>query len=116
MKIPPSATLTGTAGKGSGQTANRPQHLGFYDSAVLGSSHAPVGARRTLTFDESATDNTNGGGRIAVVLLGGPVKTAYQSSNMYQFQSLLRFSLQSLGVSTYPNGAANAPDMNEFLK
>lgn len=69
-----------------------------------------------LTFDESATDNTLGGGHIPVVILGGPVKTAYQSNNTYQFPSLLQFSLQSLGVSTYPGGAASAAPMTEFLK
>ena len=69
-----------------------------------------------LTFDESATDITMGGGHIAFVLLGGPVKTAYQSSNTYQFPSLLRFSLQSLGVNTYPAAAASAAPMTEFLK
>lgn len=70
-----------------------------------------------LTFDESATDNTLGGGHVATVLLGGPVKTAYTSTNTYQFPSLLQFSLQSLGVTSYPNSAvSNAPAMTEFLK
>jgi len=70
-----------------------------------------------LTFDESATDNTFGGGHIAVVILGGPVKTAYVSTNTYQFQSLLQFTLQSLGVNSYPTSAvSNAAPMTEFLK
>jgi len=69
-----------------------------------------------LTFDESETDDTMGGGHIPVAILGGPVKTAYQSNDTYQFPSLLRFSLQSLGVNTYPGAAANAAPMTEFLK
>ena len=69
-----------------------------------------------LTFDESANDNTLGGGHVATVLLGGPVKTAYQSSNTYQFPSLLRFSLQSLGVNSYPGTASSAAPMSEFLQ
>ena len=69
-----------------------------------------------ITFDESANDNTLGGGRIAVVFVGGPVKNNFQSTNTYQFPSLLRFTLKTLGVTAYPGAAAQAPDMNEFLK
>ena len=69
-----------------------------------------------VTFDESATDITNGGGHIPVIVAGGPIKTKYQSTTTYQFQSLLRFSLQSLGQNTYPGLANVATPMNEFLK
>jgi acid phosphatase len=69
-----------------------------------------------VTFDESESDNTNGGGRIPVIIAGGPVKASYQSSTMYQFPSLLRFSLQSLGQATYPGAASSAVPMTEFLK
>jgi len=70
-----------------------------------------------VTYDEAAvSDTTNGGGHIAVVIAGGPVKTGYQSASMYQFPSLLRFSLESLGVSSYPGAASSAADMDEFLK
>jgi acid phosphatase len=69
-----------------------------------------------LTFDESADDNTMGGGRIPVVVIGGPVKSGYQSTATYQFQSLLRFSLESLGLHTFPGDAQNAAGMSEFLK
>lgn len=69
-----------------------------------------------ITFDEAATDATMGGGHIPVIIAGGPVKTNYQSSATYQFQSLLRFSLQSLGVTNYPGAAASAAPMTEFLK
>ncbi len=69
-----------------------------------------------ITFDEAATDSTNGGGHIPVIIAGGPIKTKYQSSSTYQFQSLLRFSLQSIGVTNYPGGASSAAPMTEFLK
>jgi acid phosphatase len=69
-----------------------------------------------VTFDEALTDSTNGGGKIATVFAGPLVKAGYQSTTMYKEESLLRFSLESLGVTTFPNGAANAPSMNEFLK
>jgi hypothetical protein len=69
-----------------------------------------------VTFDESNTDNTNGGGRIAAVFAGPLIKSGFQSTTMYQFPSLLRFSLESLGVTSLPNQAASAPSMGEFLK
>jgi acid phosphatase len=69
-----------------------------------------------ITFDESANDNTMGGGRIAVVFVGGLVKSDFQSTTIYQFPSLLRFTLKTLGVTTYPGAAAQAADMDEFLK
>ena len=69
-----------------------------------------------VTFDESATDNTNGGGHIAVILAGGPIKTQYQSTATYQIESLLRFSLNSLGQTKYPGLADSAAPMTEFLK
>jgi acid phosphatase len=69
-----------------------------------------------VTFDESATDNTNGGGRVATILAGSRVKSGFQSSATYQFPSLLRFTLKALGVTTYPGLAAQADDMDEFLK
>lgn len=69
-----------------------------------------------VTFDEANTDNTNGGGRVATVFAGPLVKSGYQSTTQYQFQSLLRFSLESLGVNSFPNQAASAPAMTEFLK
>lgn len=69
-----------------------------------------------VTFDESATDSTNGGGHIPVIIAGGPIKTQYQSTATYQFQNLLQFSLQSLGQTTYPGIANGAAPMTEFLK
>lgn len=69
-----------------------------------------------ITFDESANDNTLGGGRIATVFAGGPIKNNFQSGTQYQFPSLLRFTLKALGITTYPGAAAGAPDMDEFLQ
>jgi phosphatidylinositol-3-phosphatase len=98
-------------------------HLSAIDSwlqsnvaPLLGSSAFAGSGILIITFDESASDNTFGGGRIATVLVGGKVKSGFQSTTMYQFPSLLRFSLKLLGVTAYPGQAAQAPDMDEFLK
>jgi phosphatidylinositol-3-phosphatase len=70
-----------------------------------------------VAYDEAAvSDRTNGGGHIPVIIAGGPIKTAYQSTSTYQFQSLLRFSLTALGVNSYPGASSSAADMTEFLK
>ncbi|HWR13667.1 MAG TPA: alkaline phosphatase family protein [Terriglobales bacterium] len=69
-----------------------------------------------LTLDESATDDTRGGGRIPTILMGAGIKTNFQSSNVYQHDSLLRFSLEAIGVNGAPGQGANAPGMGEFLQ
>ncbi|HXQ78009.1 MAG TPA: alkaline phosphatase family protein, partial [Gemmatimonadaceae bacterium] len=69
-----------------------------------------------ITFDESAGDNTNGGGRVATILIGAHVKQQFSSTTTYQHQSLLRLALQALGVGTFPGASANAPGMGEFFQ
>lgn len=69
-----------------------------------------------VTFDESANDNTHGGGRVATVLLGTNVKAGYKAIGFYQHESLLRLMLQALGVTTLPNGSATAASMDEVWK
>ena len=68
-----------------------------------------------VTFDESAIDNTNGGGKIAVVIAGGNIKTGFQSTTKYQFENLLRFTMDRLGVPS-PGTGASAANMSEFVK
>jgi len=68
-----------------------------------------------VTFDESSGDNTHGGGRVTLVMIGPKVKRGFQSTTLYQEPSLLRFTLKTLGITVYPNAAATAPDMDEFL-
>jgi len=68
-----------------------------------------------ILFDEAGGDNTHGGGRIAWVSVSAKSKSGYQSTTLYQHASTMRLSLTALGVTTLPNGAATAPDMNEFF-
>ena len=69
-----------------------------------------------VTFDESAIDNTNGGGKIAVVIAGGNIKTGFQSTTKYQFENLLRFTMDRLGVQRRQGQGASAANMSEFVK
>lgn len=108
---------------GGGSACSLSDRLGAIDNflkndmaPLLGSSSAMANTVVIITFDESATDATMGGGHIPVIVAGGPVKTGFKSTNTYQLQSILRFSLQSLGQTNYPGLASGASDMNEFLK
>jgi phosphatidylinositol-3-phosphatase len=68
------------------------------------------------TWDESETsDLTNGGGHIATILVGSPVRKGYQSTTFYQHESTLRLTMELLGISDLPGAAAGAPDMAEFF-
>ncbi|HLH08671.1 MAG TPA: alkaline phosphatase family protein [Terriglobales bacterium] len=70
-----------------------------------------------ITFDESADDMTNGGGRVATVLLGTHVRPGYVgNTTQYDHRSLLSLTMRALGVPTIPNGASSAPQMTEFFQ
>ena len=69
-----------------------------------------------IVFDESRAESRHGGGRIPCVIVSPKAKRGYQSTTLYQHQSLLRLSLRALGVTTFPNAAAAAPDMDEFFE
>jgi phosphatidylinositol-3-phosphatase len=69
-----------------------------------------------ITFDESAGDDTNGGGKVVTLLLGPRVRVGFQSTTQYAHQSLLRLSLSALGINTFPGQAATAPAMDEFFQ
>ena len=82
---------------------------------LIGSAQFQRDGLLIIVFDESASDNTNGGGRIAWVVVSATAKRGYQSTTHYQHASTLRLSLSALGVTTFPNQAAGAPDMSEFF-
>jgi hypothetical protein len=69
-----------------------------------------------ITFDESINSDTeNGGGHIITVVISPKAKQGFQSSTLYQHQSLLRTVDEALGVTTHPGAAATAPNMSEFF-
>ena len=69
-----------------------------------------------IVFDEAETSDTaNGGGHVAAVLVSPQLKAAYKSTALYQHQSLERFTMEVLGVTTIPGAGATAPDMSEFF-
>src|SRR5882762_8602685 len=69
-----------------------------------------------VVCDESENDNTHGGGRIPALIISPAFsRVAYQSTTLYQHQSLLRLTLEGLGIKTLPGAAATAPAMWEFF-
>jgi len=69
-----------------------------------------------IVFDEADTlDFTGGGGHVAAVIVSPLGKRGYKSIAFYQHQSVLRLTLEGLGVTKLPGNAATAPAMWEFF-
>lgn len=76
-----------------------------------------------ITWDEGAlTDTSNGlggsgGGHVATILLGAGIKAGYQqqTANVYDHASLLRLTMDSLGLTTQLP-ISNATPMSEFFR
>jgi len=81
-----------------------------------------------ITFDEGCNrrgrddprlgpkQRTGGGGRIATILVGAHLPAGgCVSDTVYHHESVLRLSLEALGIAELPPGAASAPAMGEFF-
>jgi hypothetical protein len=69
-----------------------------------------------ILFDEADTvDFTAGGGHVAAIIVSPLGKRGYKSVAFYQHQSVLRLTLEGLGVTKLPGEAATAPAMWEFF-
>jgi acid phosphatase len=68
-----------------------------------------------LWWDEgNASDTSNGGGRIAVVLVGPLIKPGFRSTTFYRHQNLLRTICEGLGIVS-PGASSSAASMAEFF-
>lgn len=69
-----------------------------------------------IVFDEADTlDFTAGGGHVVAVIVSPLAKRGYKSIAFYQHQSVLRLTLEGLGITKLPGEAATAPVMWEFF-
>ena len=69
-----------------------------------------------IVFDEANNlDVTSGGGHVAAVIVSPFSKSGYKSIAFYQHQSVLRLTLEGLGITKLPGDAATAPAMWEFF-
>jgi hypothetical protein len=69
-----------------------------------------------IVFDESDVDPANGGGKVAMVMAGSHVKTAFKSTTLFQHQSTLQLVMDLLRVADHPGNSATAPTMQEFFQ
>jgi acid phosphatase len=70
-----------------------------------------------VVWDEAnESDTSNGGGHIAMLLLGTRVKAGLQSGTFLQHPSVLRFTLQALGVNSFPGNASSATELGGFFQ
>lgn len=83
---------------------------------LLSSSQFEKEGLLVIVFDEAATsDSTNGGGHVAMLVVGPGVKPSYRSSTFFQHQNTLRLLVKSTGAAAAPGSSAAANDMSEFL-
>ena len=68
-----------------------------------------------IVFDESDSDDTNGGGRIIWTAISSKAKRGFTSNVLYQHENTLRLMAEGLGVTTFPGAAATASNMGEFF-
>lgn len=83
---------------------------------LLESSQFQQSGLLLITTDEARMDDTDGGGRVATVIVGTGVKRGYAGTGLYDHRSLLSLSLKALGITTIPNDAGAANQMNEFFE
>jgi phosphatidylinositol-3-phosphatase len=83
---------------------------------LIASSAFQASGLLIITFDEGdQSDTSNGGGRVATVIVSTKAKKNYVSQAVFQHQSVLRLMLAASGLKTFPGEAATAPDMKEFF-
>ncbi len=69
-----------------------------------------------IVFDEANTlDFTSGGGHVAAVIASPLAKRGYKSIAFYQHQSVLRLTLEGLGVTQLPGKAPQHQPCGSFL-
>ena len=84
---------------------------------LVKSSDFQNGGLLIIVFDESGSDNTHGGGKVAWIAVSPEFsKAGYQSTTLYQHQNTLRLMMEGLGLTTYPGKAKKASNMSEFFK
>ena len=70
-----------------------------------------------IVFDQSDdTDQTNGGGHVAAIVVSPKVKAAgYRGRAFFQHQSVLKLMASALGLTHYPGTSAFVSDMRQFF-
>ena len=91
------------------------QFLQYQIAPLLNSAQFQKDGLLVIWWDEGYQgDTANGGGQVAMTLVGPSVKRGYKSSSFYQHQSLLRTISEALGSAPMAD-AVSAPSMAEFF-
>ena len=100
-----------------GTLAAADQWLNTNIAPLIASSAIQDGGLLIIVFDESADDNTHGGGRIAWVAMSPKFSIKkHQSTTLYQHENTLRLMLEGLGLTKFPGKAATSNNMSEFFR
>lgn len=68
-----------------------------------------------IWWDEgNASDTANGGGKVAVTLVGPTIKQGYRSTTMYRHENVLRTIAEGLGLG-FPGASVYVQSMGEFF-
>jgi phospholipase C len=105
--------LTNDAHNGTLQQADAFLHT--HIAPLLSNSAFKKDGILIIVFDESASDNTHGGGRVAAVVVGPKVIPKVRSAVLYQHQNLLRTICEAVGLTTFPRAAATAKPMKDLF-
>lgn len=82
---------------------------------LLSSSQFQQDGLLVIWWDEgNAADTSNGGGRVAVVLVGPMIKPGFQSTTFYRHENLLRTICEGLGLG-FPGASIYVAGMGEFF-
>src|SRR5262249_32008292 len=82
---------------------------------LLSNPHFPQDGLLVVWWGEgNAADTANGGGPIAVTLVGPTIKTGFRSTTFYRHENLLRTVCEGLGLG-FPGASIYVPSMGEFF-
>jgi phosphatidylinositol-3-phosphatase len=91
------------------------QFLQYHVAPVLNSPQFQKDGLLVVWWDEgTASDTANGGGHVAIALVGPVVKRGYRSSTFFRHQNLLRTIAEGLRTG-YPGSSATTGSMAEFF-
>ncbi|MFB3916337.1 MAG: alkaline phosphatase family protein [Terriglobales bacterium] len=67
-----------------------------------------------IWWDEG-TDSENGGGHVAITLVGPVVKSGFRSTVFYRHENVLRTIVEGLQLGSYPGASATATSMTDLF-
>jgi acid phosphatase len=99
----------------SDKLANTDQWLQTNIAPLLTNSAFQQDGLLVIWWDEgNASDTTNGGGKVAVTLVGPTIKPGYRSTTFYRHENVLRTIAEGLGLG-FPGASIYVQGMGEFF-